>query len=789
MNALSPTGPINASNTATIGDNTQIEQIALGSHITQIKGFTADQVSALLAEIRAKFQIKAFDGRSPYVGLATFQEQDAHRFFGREKLTRVLVARVAAARFLVIAGPSGSGKSSLARAGLFPALKSGAVADSENWFYEILSPGRHPLVELGRVVASLTKNLSAGDELEQAGRTNPTLLHRRAEIALGDQRSRRLVLLIDQFEELFTQVTDETEQAAFVGLVAHALNAENGRVTIVCSTRSDFIGDWAAYPSLNAQLSRGVIQIPPMQSDELVSAIARPALQVGLQIDPDLVKQVLDDTQAAPGALPLMQFALDDLFQYESSKGGLIALTLDDYLERGGLQKALARHADTEFAKLNGDEQQIARTIFSGLIEPGKGTVDAKRTALFSELVPTGSDPSQTRGVLSKLADARLVITDQQDQHETVTLAHERLIDAWGWLRRLVDDNREVITLQNEIAEDAQEWETRGRSKDYLYGGARLATAQEEVTKKNIQLSGLAQEFVGAARRKHFLNRVSIIAGLILASGFFATIATLGITGELAAFYYPNLPMDWVDVPAGEFVMGITAADLTVLEQLCGDCLFQDEYPDHKVSLRAFRINRYEVTNQEYRQCVLAKICDTPKPAPVPPQDGDNYPVTGIKWQDAQEYCHRSSGRLPTEAEWEKAARGRLTNPVGGPIYPWGYEWSPSLANAGHGPDGTTTPIGSFEAGKSPYGIEDMAGNVYEWVADGYQEDYYRVSQPQDPTGPELADTDDTTWRVYRGGSFEDPPIDHRVTTRGQHDPSDPDPQIGFRCAQDLPRK
>ncbi len=151
--------------------------------------------------------------------------------------------------------------------------------------------------------------------------------------------------------------------------------------------RSDFVSNCATYPQLNSLLNQQFIQIGAMQPDELVSAIAQPALRAGLGIDPDLIAQIINDMKGEPGALPLMQFALKDLFDAEHAKGSLVALTRSAYLERGGIHKSLERHADSVFAKLSADEQELARSVFSGLIEIGRGTQDTKRTALFDELV------------------------------------------------------------------------------------------------------------------------------------------------------------------------------------------------------------------------------------------------------------------------------------------------------------------------------------------------------------------------------------------------------------------
>ncbi len=466
-------------------------------------GYTATQVSALLDKIRTEYQTKAFDGHSPYVGLAAFQERDADKFFGRETLTAELVTRVAAcassqARALFVAGPSGSGKSSLVRAGLIPALKKGSVPNSEHWLYETLKPGRAPLDELARVISSFANSPDAGADLRAHALEDVTRAQRWAEIALKDDAQRRAVIVIDQFEEVFTQLSAEreNERVAFLNLLTYAATLENGRVLVLFTLRSDFVTNCASYPTLNALVNQQFLQVGAMTPPELVSAIARPALQVGLRLDPELVAQVVNDTRGEPGALPLMQFALQDLFEAEKSKG---ELTLDGYLARGGLRKALERHADAEFAKLDETEKQLARTVFSGLIEIGRGRGDTKRTARLHELVPAGADAARVQALVRELADARLITTDEREGQETVTLAHERLIDAWDWLRRLVDENRDAIALQNEIAQDAQEWETQTRDESYLYRGARLATAQEKLQQNKLVLNGLAQAFVETA--------------------------------------------------------------------------------------------------------------------------------------------------------------------------------------------------------------------------------------------------------------------------------------------------
>jgi len=492
-----------------IGGNVQ-GNITIGN----TTGYSADEVSALLKDISSTFQAKAFDGTCPYKGLDYFEEEDAELFFGREKLVEDLVSRVKESRTVFITGPSGSGKSSLVRAGLIHALKQGSIKGSERWMFATMKPGRDPIGELGRVVASLAGTTNAEDEIRAKSLTDETILARWCEIVLKEGREKRLVLFIDQFEEVFTQISKEEERIAFLNLLTHAAEADNGRVILLFSMRSDFVPNCAVYPELNATLNRQFIQIGAMQPEELVSAIAQPALRVGLRIDPDLIAQIINDMKGEPGALPLMQFALKDLFDEGQSKGGMIALTLDAYLHHGGIQKSLERHADTAFGKLDSHEQELARSIFSGLIEVGRGTQDTKRTAIFDELIPANASTNEVETIVQKLADARLITTDESAGKDTVTISHEKLIDAWPWLKKLVNENRDVIALQNEIAEDAKEWEARKRDVSYLYTGGRLANVREQVEKQNLALNHLAKEFVRAGRARQRRGQVLLVSAI-----------------------------------------------------------------------------------------------------------------------------------------------------------------------------------------------------------------------------------------------------------------------------------
>jgi formylglycine-generating enzyme required for sulfatase activity len=241
------------------------------------------------------------------------------------------------------------------------------------------------------------------------------------------------------------------------------------------------------------------------------------------------------------------------------------------------------------------------------------------------------------------------------------------------------------------------------------------------------------------------------------------------------------LDASMVLVPAGEFLMGSDDGD-------------QDERPQRRVYLDAFEIDRYEVTNVQYRRFLLATGCEPPQHWPeryvafLPDRDPDwrgtdypagegTYPAVAVNWEDAAVYCAWASKRLPTEAEWEKAARG-----MDGRTYPWGDGWDSSRANVGATGIGYTQPVGSYTAGVSPYGVLDMAGNVWEWVADLYDRRYYAYAPNRNPPGPESG----TGERILRGGAW-DSPADHvRASYRNATHFFGPNYRAGFRCARSI---
>jgi WD40 repeat protein len=501
--------PIDMGDHIQVGDIRDSRAVAIGRGATAVyQGLTVAEVAALMIELKRQDQPKVWDGRIPYLGLSAFQESDAEFFFGRESLVDDLLQRVTVAHFIVIAGPSGSGKSSVARAGLFHALRNGCLPKSDRWLLATMQPGGDPIEQLATAVERATQSPGTGNYIRQHALEDLRALHEQVKTVLTDDPQQRFVLLVDQFEEIFTQTKEEAVRSAFIRLLTVAAQTPKSRILILLALRSDFVSHCARYPDLRELVSRQFQLAGAMEPPDLAKAITLPALEVGADIDPALVSRIMADMKGEPGALPLMSFALRDLFEAEKTKKGEpMDLTLQEYLDRGGVESALERHANQVLARLSEEQKALAKSVFSKLIEIGQGRVDTRRTAVLWELIPAGQDAAELTAVVDSLAraGARLLTTGGNHEDEadmpgqvTVTLAHEKLIDAWPWLRQLVDDNREMIALQNQIASDAQAW-TRSQDTGYLYRGGRLVQVVERLAELKPTLNELSKRFVEAS--------------------------------------------------------------------------------------------------------------------------------------------------------------------------------------------------------------------------------------------------------------------------------------------------
>ncbi len=420
-------------------------------------------------------------GEPPFKGLQYFDEADSDLFFGRELLTARLVNRLREAQFLsVIIGASGSGKSSLVRAGLIPALKRGdALLDgtkppegSADWQVHVITPTAHPLealaTELTRDSESVTATTTLMDDLAQDPRSLALFLARK-------NPKRHTLLVVDQFEELFTLCRDEFEREAFIDNLLNA-TPSNGKasqdgITTIITLRADFYAHLAHYPELRGAVAQQQEYIGPMTTEELRRAIEEPAKRGHWEFEPGLVDLILRDVGDEPGALPLLSHALLETWKRRAGH----RLTLKGYADAGGVRGAIAYTAETVYQQLSSEQQIIARNIFLRLTELGEGTEDTRRRATISELIPKSEQTDQVRAVLNTLADARLVTTGE----DTVEVAHEALIREWPRLRDWLTQDREGLRLHRSLTEAAHEWELLERDAGALHRGARLAQANE----------------------------------------------------------------------------------------------------------------------------------------------------------------------------------------------------------------------------------------------------------------------------------------------------------------------
>jgi len=494
----------------------------------------------------------SFAGQCPYRGLEQFDVQHSPLFFGREALTEWLLDALkrkpsgAENRFLAILGASGSGKSSLARAGLLAALKEGKLDGSAAWPRAVCRPGAELFFSLATALTAISPQSVAAvvfDRL-QGRKDGERSLHVAAGLVLGEPpRAERLVVLVDQFEEIFTLCTGEAERRMFISNLLHAALVAGGRTIVVLTMRADFYHRCGAHDDLAAALSDHQVLVGPMTKEELRRAIECPARLAGLEPEPGLIELLLDNVQDQPGALPLLQFALRELWERREAH----QLTVQGYRSMGELSGALQRRADAVYAAFSDEEKWFCRRIFLRLTRPGEGTEDTKRRASFDELIASEAEQATVEEVVHKLADARLITTEGRETpaaagvqpRETeacespapppgerqppryVEVAHEALIRGWKQLREWIDADRVGLRLRGRLTEDAREWKKHPRDVSLLYQGTPLAVAQKWVECHRDELTSPEREFLDAslvevirvAETKNVLPLVKQLAG------------------------------------------------------------------------------------------------------------------------------------------------------------------------------------------------------------------------------------------------------------------------------------
>ena len=510
-------------------------QLIVGNagHLTELAAQLDTDLAAVLARPRTYGTIEQFaeafrsavgatqgpvtigDVSNPYKGLVPFDEADTGQFFGRERLVERMLTRLGGPdplnRFLAVVGPSGSGKSSVVHAGLVPALRAGGVPGSDSWFIATMTPGSHPFDSLERALTKVAVSMPP-TLLEQLV-AQPSGLRKSIQGLLPDEVS-PLILVVDQFEELYT-MTGEQERQAFTEALVDAITHPQSRLRIVITLRADFYDHPLATMGIGELLRDHTELVTPMTQPELERAITRPAESVEVIVEPALLAALTADATSQPGVLPMLQYTLTELF--DSRRGA--TMTAAAYESMGGLTRALVTRAESLFGALGADGRAAAKQVFLRLVSLNEGGGDTRRRALLSELKSIEGTEGEVDDMLRAFARHRLLSFDRDpaSRAPTVEIAHESLIGAWGRLESWIDEARADIQARARLTMATAEWIDEERNPDFLLAGASLARYQTWVSDPPVHLTSVEREFLEAAvaeeREREILAREQQLQG------------------------------------------------------------------------------------------------------------------------------------------------------------------------------------------------------------------------------------------------------------------------------------
>lgn len=415
------------------------------------------------------------DSHCPYLGLDAFRESNQDVFFGRQRLVTFFASHLQDNRLLAVVGPSGAGKSSVVLAGLLPRLKAGAMDGSEDWHYfATLLPGSNPLLNLARTIRPPGVNASAWARQQAEALQRDA---RQLTCLVNEYVAKPAVLVIDQFEEIFTLCLDDNVRQAFVDSLIHFIQAEEHRHIVILTMRADFESHMTRLPAFQPLFEQALTRVTPLNASELRDAIEKPAELVGLKFAEGVVEALLQDILGEPAALPLLQFTLLKLWEMRERN----RVTWEAYQCLGGGRLALANSADEFYDSLIPEEQVTARRILLRMVRPGDGVEVTRNRIRRQTLYHAGESPDRVNRVLDKLIGARLVRqTPGETPNDTqVEVTHEALVRNWpklvGWLEDEADNMRRRLRL----TAAAEHWESLNRDPSALWRGKLLDEAAQ----------------------------------------------------------------------------------------------------------------------------------------------------------------------------------------------------------------------------------------------------------------------------------------------------------------------
>lgn len=717
----------------------------------------------------------------PYRGLLYFREEDAPFFFGRAQDITKLVQAVGQHNLVAVVGASGSGKSSVVRAGLVPELRKGS---EHIWEVITMVPTDRPIRALAAgLMPFLEPDMTETKRLQEIEELTECLLPKDSAPTLGiklrdvvdrilDKQpgTDRLLLIVDQWEELFILCDDERVRRCFIDQVLEA--TAKGKLTVVFTLRGDFFGRAiTAYRPLSDQVQGAQVNLGPMKREELRLAIEEPAKLGGLTFETGLVDLLLEQVGDEPGHLPLLEFVLRQL--WNDRRGGL--LHHEAYQSMGQLEGAIAKKAQAVYDQASPDHQQKIQHIFMRLVRPGEGEADTRRRATFAEL-GEGLQP-----LVKTLSDERLLVTSHVtgSAEETVEVSHEALIRQWGKLKEWVDVDRQFLAWQQRLGLSLKEYERSYRSVDLLLRGRPLDEAGEWLKNKPNAFSPEEKQYVRVSQKQKTKTRVFTTLGSLVVLLLIGGIAWLGKARVTVPYAWSIAQArlhlveirepDMVKIRGGEFQMG----NVVGLRR-------EAENPAHTVMVTPFQLSQHEVTFNEYDQFVKLTARS------YSPKSGiwgrGLRPVINVSWDDAQAYAtwlSQATGkfyRLPSEAEWEYAAGSGAKKET------WAGTFNErELGNYAVYDGNETAEVGSKQP--NALGLYDLSGNVWEWVEDCWHENY--DGAPTDGAPWFEGEGGECSQRVIRGGSWHgNAPEGLRSSYRSGYSTDYRLTYLGFRLAQ-----
>lgn len=707
-------------------------------------------------------RINWLDGTSPYRGLQWFTQEYAPLFFGRDREVAELVAKMSEpeGRAVLIIGASGSGKSSVVSAGVWQAIiKEGRLPGSTHWKWQRIQPsdGATPSEALARGLKDAFQ-LSTRPRLTTKGSTLCDVLARQL------SQSQELILFIDQFEELFTSGFHEPDIQSFLELLMGAAKEPIYRLRVVATIRSEFLGKLEAYESTLSLLNSPYrYHLGPVSPRMLQEMIEKPAEVTGYQFDPGLVERILQDTGQEPGNLALVEYALTQLFERRKER----LFTIEAYEAIGGVVGAIATKAEEVLSGLDDKVQGAFDTVFAELVHVERERPPTRSRSYLSSF---GSDQAAVQ-LIEALAgqDCRVVVTNRNSQETIVEVAHEKLFSAWKRLKDWIDNSDRDLRLIDFEEECATRWHEKNRPVQGLWSHEQAVVVQRALARFKKKPSSHLQAF---------LYPQPLLIEKLNEEGL-SHLDRLLIGQKLAEFGDPRLgvgltkdglpDIEWLDIPGGQ----------VKLEDI-----------DHVFDVKPFRMARYLVTNAQFEAFLDAEDGYRNKEwwrdiEQSHEWESSNWleangPREQVSWCEAVAFCRWLSAkigtsiRLPTEWEWQQAATGGDSQRE----YPWSGGWDADRCNSNESRlISRTTAVGVYPQGATQQGVLDMAGNVWEWCLNTYE----------NPEQQESVRIDINGQRVVRGGSWLDRPEFLRSSSRYRFSSVIRFNDIGFRLVQDIP--